>query len=152
MNATPDWYRETVALHGERVALGTETREQAAAAIAAELALHPEFLARIAGRDVTRWTDRHGQGDLLADALFPMIPAFMTVAPGVKARTADMTAGQLDHARAMITARTRNVVKSATSQQREFTRFYKAVRPLMSGGATVTEAIAQLAAQEPKAA
>lgn len=144
---TPDWYREAVAAHGERVALGTETEDAAAAAMAALLAEHPEFLASIAHRDVTRWAQEHGQGDLFAEALFPAIPALMTVSPDRKMRTADMTLRDLEMAKVMLMVRTRNAERAAQQARREFGKFYKAVKPLLKDGGTVGEATAFLMAK-----
>lgn len=145
--SAPAWYREAVAAYGERVAAGTVTEAQAGHAIAAILAGHPEFLAAIAGRDVGKWAKAHGQGDLFQEALFPAIPAVMSVSPGVKVRVADMTAADLEKAKVMLTVRTRNAERAAVRERREFGRFYRAVRPLMTDGVTVADAVAQLAAQ-----
>jgi hypothetical protein len=145
---TPAWYKEAVAAHGERVASGTEDVAAAARAMAELLTGHPEFLASIAGRDVTRWAEKHGQGDLLQDCLFPAIPVLMAVSPGVKARTEDMTAEQLDKAKVMLMTRTRNATKAARQQRRAFTDFYNAVYPLLTGETTVAGALARLAARD----
>lgn len=142
---TPDWYREAVADHGERVALGTETPAQAAGAVAALLAAHPEFLASIAGRDVGKWAERHGQGDLFHEALFPAIPALMSISPGVKMRTGDMTGRDLEMAKVMLTVRTRNAEQAAKRERREFGRFYRAVRPHLKDGRTIADVLPLLA-------
>ena len=149
---TPDWYREAVASHGERVALGAETQADAAEAVAALLAGHPEFLASIAGRDVGKWAEKHGQGDLFHEALFPAIPALMTVAPTVKMRTGDMTLRDLEMARVMLTVRTGNSINSAKKERRDFARFYRKVKPLLKDGGTVADVMPLLAAQDEAAA
>lgn len=144
---TPAWYREAVAAHGERVATGAEDPAEAAKAVAALLAEHPEFLAAIAGRDVGKWAEQHGQGDLFAAALFPAIPALMTVSPGVKMPTADMTARDLEMAKVMLTVRTRNAEHAAKRERQEFSKFYRAVKPLLADGARVADAVARLASK-----
>lgn len=150
--STPAWFREAVALHGERAAAGTETPEAYAAAMAALLAEHPDFLARIGGRAVDNWVKKHAAVDLFHAALFPAIPAYMTVGVDTKVRTADMTAADLENARRMVMTRTGNMARTARQQRKAFVTFYNAVRELVKSGMTVGEATARLAAQEPKAA
>jgi hypothetical protein len=148
--STPAWYREAVALHGERTASGSETREEASAAMAVLLAAHPEFLAEIGGRDVAKWTRKHAPVDLFASALFPMIPAYLPVSPTTSARTEDMTYAELEKAKRMVLTRTGNMARTARVQRKAFTEFYNLVRELVKSGMTVGEATARLAAQEPK--
>jgi hypothetical protein len=150
--SAPAWYREAVALHGERAAAGTETPEACAAAMAALLAGHPEFLAAIGGRAVDNWVRKHAPVDLFHSALFPLIPAYMTVGIDVKVRTADMTAADLEKAKRMVMTRTGNTMRSARRDRKAFVIFYNAVHDLVKSGMTVGEATARLAAQEPKAA
>ena len=145
---TPDWYREAVASHGERVATGAENPADAAKAVAALLLEHPEFLACIAGRDVEKWAEKHGQGDLIQDGLFPALPVLMTVSPGVKIRTSDMTSLDLEKARVMLMTRTRNMAGAAKRQQNDFIRFYNAVRPHLKDDLTVGQVMPRLAAEK----
>jgi hypothetical protein len=135
----PAWYREAVASHGERVASGTEDIADAVKAVAAELAGHPEFLASIAGRDVGNWAKKHAPVDLFHAALFPAIPAYMTVAPDLKVRTADMTAADLEKAKRMVMTRTGNAARAARRQRKAFAEFYNAVHLLVKDGMTVGE-------------
>jgi hypothetical protein len=148
--STPTWYREAVDLHGGRVASGSETREDAFAAMAVLLAAHPEFLAQIGGRDVDKWARQHTPVDLFEGSLFPLLPAYLDVAPRMPFRVADMTLGELESAKVMVMTRTGNVLRGARRHRKVFTDFYNAVKPLMKDGATVAEATARLAAQEPK--
>lgn len=143
----PQWYREAVAVLGERVALGKMTKADAARSLGERLAEHPEFLADIAGRDVGKWAEKHGQGDLFAEALFPAIPAMMTVAPTVKMRTGDMTLRDLEMAAVMLRVRTGNSINSAMKERRDFRRFYRAVKPLLKDGGTVAEIMPRLASE-----
>lgn len=146
--AAPQWYREAVAEHSGKVARGDETQAQAEAALAALMAARPEFLASIAGRDVTRWVERHGEVDLFHEALFPAIPALMTVAPTRKMRTADMGLRDLEMARVMLYVRTKNAEHAAQQARRDFAKFYRAVKPHLKDGATVGDVMPLLAPQE----
>jgi hypothetical protein len=150
--STPAWYREAVALHGERVTSGTETREDMEAAMAALLSAHPEFLAAIGSRAVDKWTRKHAPRDLFESSLFPLLPAYLDVAPRIPFRVADMTLAELESAKVMVMTRTGNVLRGARRHRKVFTDFYNAVKPLMKDGATVAEATARLAAQEPNGA
>jgi phosphoribosylformylglycinamidine (FGAM) synthase-like enzyme len=62
--------------------------------------------------------------------------------------TADMTGPELDKAKAMLLAQTRNARTSAERRQRDFTAFYKQVRPRLGGDRTVADALAELAAEK----
>lgn len=142
----PAWYRELIAEHGGKVMSGAETQEQASAAIAVALAARPEFLAALAARDVSRWTDRHEQPDLIQAVLFEHIPAMLPVAVGRKARVRDMTKPDLDNARRMIVTRTTNAARSASRQRKEFLAFYNAVIPHLRDGRTVGDVLVAISA------
>lgn len=149
---TPVWYREAIALHGERAAAGTETPEAYAAAMAVLLAEHPEFLASIGGRAVDNWVKKHAPVDLFHATLFPAIPAYMSIGVDLKVYTADMTAEDLEKAKRMTMTRTGNTMRSARRDRKAFITFYNAVAELVKSGMTVGQATARLAAQERKAA
>ena len=145
----PAWYRELIAEHGARVMSGAETQERASAAIATDLAAHPEFLAALAARDVNRWTDRHEQPDLIQSALFENIPAMLPVAVGrPKVRVLDMTRDDLDKARRMVVTRTTNAGRSAYRERRQFLDFYNTVRAQMRDGQTVGDALISLSREK----
>ena len=153
MKNAPEWLKEARAEHGARVVAGTETPADADAAVTAAILAHPEYLAEqaavLARAHVAAWLKVNASsGDLFQASLFPRIPALMQVSVGQKMRTADMTAEDLDKARAMILARTRNAREAADRDRRDFTAFYKRVRPLLNGDRTVADAVADLAAQE----
>jgi hypothetical protein len=61
--------------------------------------------------------------------------------------TASMTGAELDKAKAMLLARTRNARTSADRQAKDFTAFYKKVRPLLDGDRVVADVLADLAAK-----
>jgi len=152
MKKPPEWLSEARAAHGARFLAGTETRSEAEAAVAAAILAHPEYLAEqaaVAGAaQVAAWVKANAScGDLFQAALFPRIPALMQVSVGNAMWTAEMTGGDLDNARAMVLARTRNAREAADRARKDFTAFYRQVRPLLSGDRTVTEVLAELAAK-----
>jgi type II secretory pathway component PulF len=71
----------------------------------------------------------------------------MQVSVGHKMRTADMTLADLENARAMVLARTRNAREAADRDRKDFIAFYKQLKPLLADGGTVGDALADLAAQ-----
>jgi hypothetical protein len=153
---TPDWYRQAVAEHGAHVLDGTKTRAEASAAVAALIQAHPEHVADLAAgeadRDIARWVrERQSNGDLFQTALFPMLPVSMQTTPSRTAAVSGMTARDLDNARAMLWNRTENQMngaKDAAERERSaFDEFYGTVRPLLTGGKTVADVIADLTAK-----
>lgn len=150
MKNAPDWLKEIRAEHGARYLAGTETRADADAAVAEAILGHPTYLAERAAVEgaahVAAWVKVNASsGDLFQSELFPSIPVLMQVSVGRPMRTADMTAADLDNARAIILARTRNSRESADRAKKDFTAFYKQVRPLLTDGRTVADALAEIA-------
>jgi hypothetical protein len=152
MKKPPAWLAEARAEHGARFLAGTETRAEADAALAAVILARPEYLAEqaaVAGAaQVAAWVKVNAScGDLFQAALFPRIPALMQVSVGNAMWTAEMTGDDLDNAKAMVLNRTRNVREAADRTRRDFTAFYKQVRPLLKDGKTVADVLAELAAK-----
>jgi hypothetical protein len=56
-----------------------------------------------------------------------------------------MTLADLENARAMILARTRNAREAADRDKRDFLAFYKQMKKLLADGGTVGDALADLA-------
>jgi hypothetical protein len=152
MKKPPEWLRAAVADSGTQVLSGARQQADAAAAVKAAILGRPEFVdelaAVLATAQVAAWIRTHRtSGDLFQAGLFPGIPAVMHTSVGRAMPTADMTAGDLDKAKAMLLARTRNARTSADRQQKDFAHFYRKVRPLLDGGRTVADALADLAAK-----
>lgn len=150
MKNAPGWLKEARAEHGARVVAGTETTADAEAALTAVIVSHPEYLsqqAAVLARDhVAAWVKVNASsGDLFQDGLFPRLPVLMQVSVGRKMRTADMTLADLENARAMVLARTRNAREAADRDRKDFVAFYKRVKPLLADGGTVGDALADLA-------
>lgn len=148
----PAWLLEARAEHGARAAAGAETRAEADAAVAAEIMRHPEFVAEcvavLGGREVGAWLKSNASsGDLFQSMLFDGVPAFMNVSVGRTMRVIDMTGEDLDKAKSMTETRTRNVRESADRDWSDFLAFYEPVRPLLTGGRIVADALAELAAK-----
>lgn len=153
MRKLPEWLKAAVADSGTQVMTGARQQADAAAAVKAEILARPEFVdemaAVLAAAQVDTWMKTHrSSGDLFQASLFPGIPAVMHVSVGRPMATADMTAADLDKAKNMLLARTRNARTSASRQQKDFTAFYAQVRPLLKGDRTVASAVAELAAQQ----
>jgi hypothetical protein len=143
---TPDWYREAIAKHGAEIAAGTDNGNAAAAVIAA-IAGHPEFLEGIVDRDLAKWVKEHeSSGDLFQASLFPEIPATMRVTPNRSLKVSLMTGGDLDNAKSMLWNRTQNSMDGAGRERDVFAAFYERVRPLLKGELTVSEVLSRLAA------
>jgi hypothetical protein len=152
MKNAPDWLKEARAVHGARVVAGTETTAEAELAVTAVIVAHPEYLSEqaavLARAHVAAWVKVNASsGDLFQAGLFPRIPVLMPVSVGHTMRTADMTLENLENARAMVLARTRNAREAADRDRRDFLAFYKQVKPLLADGGTVGDALADLAAQ-----
>jgi hypothetical protein len=148
----PGWLKEARAEHGARFLAGRETRAEADAAVTAVIIAHPEYLSGLAAvqgaAHVGAWVKVNAtSGDLYQSELFPSIPVFMQVSVGRPMRTSDMTLTDLENARAMILARTRNARESADKARREFTAFYKQVKPHLTEGRTVADALAEIATE-----
>jgi len=146
----PEWLKAARAEHGARVVAGTETTAEAEAAVTAVIIANPEYLSEqaavLARAHVAAWVKVNASsGDLFQEGLFPRIPVLMTVSVGRKMRTADMTLGDLEHAKAMILTRIKNVREAADQDRRDFIAFYKQVKPLLAEGGTVGDALADLA-------
>jgi hypothetical protein len=152
MKKAPEWLKAAVADSGAQVLTGDRPQAEAAAAVKAAILARPEFLdemaAVLADSQVGYWVKTHrSSGDLFQAALFPGIPPAMLTSVGRYTPTADMTGAELDKAKAMLLAQTRNARTSADRRQKDFTAFYKQVRPLLAGGGTVADALAQIAAK-----
>jgi hypothetical protein len=148
----PDWLKSAVADSAVQVLSGDRTEAEATATVKAAILDRPEFVgelaATLAAKQVSAWVRvNRSSGDLFQAALFPGVPAVMHVNVRDEMATADMTAGDLDKAKAMILARTRNARTSADRQQKDFTAFYKKVRPLLTDGKTVADVLPELAAK-----
>lgn len=147
----PAWLAQAEADHGARVMAGSETQGEAATALAALYAQHPEYLARLASARIGAWTRRHEVPDLFQASLFPLLPAYLPVAVNVSARVADMDLAALESASRMVMTRTGNVMRGARRQRKAFTDFYNQVQPLLKAGPpgmTVSDAVTRLTAQE----
>jgi hypothetical protein len=152
MKNAPDWLKEARAEHGARVVAGTETTADAEAAVTAVILAHPEYLgeqaAVLARAHVAAWVKVNASsGDLFQAGLFPRVPVLMQVSVGHTMRTADMTLENLENAKSMVLARTRNVREAADKDRKNFLAFYRQVKPLLSDGGTVGDALADLAAK-----
>lgn len=150
MKNAPGWLKEARAEHGARVVAGTETAAEAEAALTAAILARPEYLAEqaavLARAHVAAWVKVNASsGDLFQASLFPRVPALLPVSVGRKMRTADMTLADLENARAMVLARTRNAREAADRDRKDFMAFYKQVKPLLADGGTVGDAVADLA-------
>lgn len=143
----PGWYKEAVADHGERVAAGKETPDEAAAAIGALMGERPEYLAGLAAASLAEWGKSREQGDLFQAALFPALPALLLTSVGKSARVASMTAAELEKAKAMLLAQTQNAVNGAERRRAAFLAFYDQVHPRLTAGKTVADVLPDLAAQ-----
>jgi len=152
MRNPPAWLREACAEHGAKFLAGTETRAEADAALTAVILARPEYLAEQAAVEasarVAAWVKVNASsGDLFQVSLFPRIPVLMQVSVGPPVRTADMTAAELDKAKSILLARTRNAREAADRDAEDFTAFYDRVRPRLGGGKTVKDALAELATE-----
>jgi hypothetical protein len=149
----PDWLKTAVADSAVQVLSGGRTEAEATATVAAAImAGHPEFVgelvATLASAQVSAWVKaRQTSGDLFQAALFPGIPPVMHVNVRDEMATADMTAADLEKAKNMLLARTRNARESADRQQKDFMAFYRKVRPLLKDGKTVADVLPELAAK-----
>jgi hypothetical protein len=148
----PEWLKAAVADHGTQVLSGTRQQADAEAAVKEAILARPEFVgelaAVLAAAQVSAWVRTHRtSGDLFQASLFPGIPAVMHTSVGRAMATADMTAADLDKAKAMLLARTRNARTSADRQAKDFAAFYKQVRPLLVGDRIVADVLADLAAK-----
>lgn len=148
MSGKPQWLREAEELHGTRVLAGAETPQEASAAVAAQIAAHPEYLAALAASGVGAWTRKHEQRDLFHAELFPYLPAYLDTAPGTPVRVADLDRDGLDKAYRMAVTRSRNVARAARRHRKAVTDFRNRVRPLLADGKTVGEVMPLLEAQE----
>lgn len=153
MKNAPDWLRESIAEHGVKFLAGAETRAEADAAVTAVILVHPGYLAEVAAvqaaAHVAAWVKANASsGDLFQVALFPRIPVLMQVNVGPPVRTADMTASQLDKAKSIILARTRNQREAADRDAEDFTAFYDRVRPRLKDGKTVKDVLAEIAVED----
>lgn len=160
MKTAPRWLAEKIAATGVLVLDGRITRAEADTAIAAATREHPEFgeeLGTAAGIGLFgKWLREHTSGgDLFQAGLFPDLPAVMRIAPNKSARIADMTAEELDHAKNMLFARTKNMVEGAEEASKQeraaFMRLYDKVRPLLSGDKTVADVLHGLLGKEGRA-
>jgi hypothetical protein len=152
MRKPPEWLKAAVADHGAQVLAGDRQQAEAAEAVKAAILARPEFLdemaAVLAASQVGYWVKANrSSGDLFQAALFPGVPPAMLTSVGRYTATLDMTAADLEHAKSMLLAQTRNARTSADRRQRDFTAFYKQVRPLLAGGGTVADALAEIAAK-----
>lgn len=156
----PQWLTEEIAKTGVRVLDGKMTRAEGDAAIAAATRQHPDYCAEagvvLAVRQFGKWVgERTSSGDLFQAALFPDLPAVLRVAPKRTTAVADMTAEDLDHAKNMLWARTKNMVDGAEEacdrERAAFSRLYDKVRPLLKGELTVGEVLDGLMGQEGQA-
>ena len=146
----PQWLREAEAEHGMRVRAGTETQAEAADAIAAlMIAEHRDYLAGVASKGVGDWVRKHESPDLFQDHLFPLLPAYLDVAPRIPFRVADMTISELEAARVMVMTRTGNVMRGARRHRKVFTDFYNQVKPMLKDhpALTVAEVTPKLTSQ-----
>jgi hypothetical protein len=146
----PEWLKVVRAVHGARAAAGAETRADAAVAVAAEIMKHPEFvterMAVLGGHEVGTWLKSNASsGDLFQAMLFDGVPVFMYTSVDHAMRTIDMTAADLDKAKSMVETRTRNTRESADRQWSDFTAFYEPVRPRLTDGRIVADALAEIA-------
>jgi len=151
----PPWYTAEVAKVGMLVLDGETTRETAVAVLTRAVKAHPEHIDGLIAVDVARelsaWLKDHGapaaQPSLFPD--FPGLPREMRVAPAKTAEVADMTAEDLDHAKNMLLARTKNAIDGVTAaaerERKAFMDFYNKVRPLLTDGLTVADAMEKLA-------
>lgn len=152
MKNAPDWLKEARAEHGARVVAGTETVAEAELAVTVVIVSHPEYLSEqaavLARAHVAAWVKVNASsGDLFQAGLFPRLPVLMTVGVDRKMRTADMTLADLENARAMMLARTRNAREAADRDRKDFLAFYRQVKPLLADGGTVGDALADLVAK-----
>jgi hypothetical protein len=152
MKNPPDWLRAAVADSGTQVLAGARQQADAEAAVKAAILARPEFVGELAAvlatAQVSAWVREHrSSGDLFQAALFPGIPPAMLTSVGRYTPTADMTGAELDKAKAMLLAQTRNARTSADRRQKDFTAFYKQVRPLLVGDRIVADVLADLAAK-----
>ena len=152
MKKAPEWLKAAVAETGAQVLTGDRPQADAAQQVKAAILARPEFLdemaAVLAAAQVGYWVKAHrSSGDLFQAALFPGIAPVMLTSVGRYTATLDMTAADLEHAKSMLLAQTRNARTAADRRQKEFTAFYKQVRPLLQGGGTVKDALAEIAAK-----
>jgi hypothetical protein len=148
----PEWLKQARAEHGARFLAGAETRAEADAAVTAAILGNAGYLAEQAALQgaahVAAWVKVNAtSGDLFQSELFPRIPVFMQVSVGRPKRTADMTLADLENARAIVLARTRNSRESADRARKDFTAFYKQVKPHLTDGKTVADALAEIATE-----
>lgn len=152
----PQWLAETIAEQGVRVLDAKASRADADAAVLAATRAHPEFGtdlgAAVAAGLFGKWLRDHtSSGDLFQAQPFPGLPASLLIAPKRAVPVHAMTAADLDHAKKMLYARTGNAMdgaKNAAEKERAvFDDFYDQVRPLLTDGKTVTDALAELAAK-----
>lgn len=152
MRNAPEWLKQARADHGARFLDGTETRAEADAAVTAAIVAHPEYLSDIAAvqaaAHVAAWVKVNASsGDLFQASLFPNIPVLMQVSVGRPMRTADMTLADLENAKAIVLTRAKNSRESADRARRDFTAFYKQVKPHLTPGRTVADALALIATE-----
>lgn len=145
----PGWYKEAVAEHGEKVAALKETPGEAAEAVAAIIAGHPEYLAALAAGSLAEWEKGRGQGDLFQASLFPTLPAVLLTSVGKSARVMTMTVADLENAKSMLLTQTQNAMRGAEQRREVFLAFYDLVHPRLTGGKTVADVLPEIT---PKAA
>lgn len=146
---TPQWLTEEVARHGADVLDGSASRAGALAALTAVISGHPECIADLAAayaeRELAKWLRANIAGTPTSSQLllFPEMPLRMRVAPDKSIEVAAMTSADLDHAKNMLWARTKNQIKGAkeaAEHEREvFTDFYDQVHPLLTGDLVVAD-------------
>jgi hypothetical protein len=147
----PDWLKSAVAESAGQALTGARTEAEAAAAVKAAILGNPDFVgdlaATLASAQVSAWVKSHrSSGDLFQASLFPGVPAVMHVSVRDEMATADMTAADLEKAKNMLLARTRNARTSADRAAKDFMAFYKRVKPLLKDGMTVSDVLPDLAA------
>lgn len=151
----PDWYTEEVAGLGQLVLDGVSIRAEALGILVARIRKHPEYVASLiaadAEKELSGWLKSNAAGECATPQLdlFPGMPHRMRVAPTRTAEVTSMDAAQLDHARNMMLARTQNQMdgarEAAEHERAVFAAFYDRVRPLLTGGLTVSDALERLA-------
>jgi hypothetical protein len=148
----PDWLKSAVADQAGQALTGARTEAEATAAVKAAILSNPDFVgelaATLASAQVSAWVRSHrSSGDLFQASLFPGVPAVMHVSVRDEMAIADMTAADLEKAKNMLLARTRNARTSADRQQKDFMALYKKVRPLLKDGLTVADVLPELTAK-----
>lgn len=165
MKKAPGWYDDAVAHHAKEIREEAKTRDQAMASLR-ELVRddHPEFGNAIldewnAPRLAAAVTAERSQYAVtespasdpewdLHRTLFADLPyRSLRITPARYQQVCRMTAHDLDMARNVLLAKTGNAIRGAEEERRQFEAFYGAVRPLLSGDATVADAERRIAAQ-----